>query len=109
MKARKLTAQQFVPLIKSFCEAHGMEQIKASYGRKDVQMEYEGGDGFLENNRLVQSFNNYGRYVEVRLATGADAQQLLQQAAAKATINRFELVEPSLEAIFIETVSKTHA
>jgi GNAT superfamily N-acetyltransferase len=32
MKARKLTAQQFVPLIKSFCEAHGMEQIKASYG-----------------------------------------------------------------------------
>lgn len=32
MKARKLTAQQFVPLIKSFCDAHGMEQIKASYG-----------------------------------------------------------------------------
>jgi GNAT superfamily N-acetyltransferase len=32
VKARKLTAQQFVPLIKSFCEAHGMEQIKASYG-----------------------------------------------------------------------------
>jgi GNAT superfamily N-acetyltransferase len=32
MKARKLTAQQFVPLIKSFCEAHGMGQIKASYG-----------------------------------------------------------------------------
>lgn len=32
MKARKLTAQQFVPLIKSFCEAHGPDQIKASYG-----------------------------------------------------------------------------
>jgi len=32
MKARKLTAQQFVPLIKSFCEAYGPEQIKASYG-----------------------------------------------------------------------------
>jgi len=32
VKARKLTAQQFVPLIRAFCEAHGMEQIKASYG-----------------------------------------------------------------------------
>jgi GNAT superfamily N-acetyltransferase len=32
VKARKLTAQQFVPLIRSFCEAHGRDQIKASYG-----------------------------------------------------------------------------
>lgn len=32
MKARKLTAQQFVPLIKLFCDAYGPEQIKASYG-----------------------------------------------------------------------------
>lgn len=32
LKATRLTAQQFVPLIKSFCEAHGAEQIKASYG-----------------------------------------------------------------------------
>lgn len=32
MKARKLTAQQFVPLIQSFCTAHGADQIKASYG-----------------------------------------------------------------------------
>ena len=86
-----------------------LKQIKASFGRKDVQMEYEGGDGFLENNALVESFNNYGRYVEVRLAPGADAQQLLQQAASRARVNKFELVEPSLEAIFLETVKKAHA
>lgn len=86
-----------------------LKDIKASYGRKDVQLEYEGGDGFLENNSLVESFNNYGKYVEVRLASGADPQELLRLAASRARINKFELVEPSLEAIFIETVSKVHA
>jgi ABC-type uncharacterized transport system ATPase subunit len=33
----------------------------------------------------------------------------LHQAAARARVNKFELVEPSQEAIFIETVSKVHA
>src|SRR5258707_1383104 len=31
MKARRLTAQQFAPLIRSFYDAHGPEQMKASY------------------------------------------------------------------------------
>lgn len=31
MKARRLTAQQFVPLIQRFWDAHGAEQMKASY------------------------------------------------------------------------------
>ena len=33
-----------------------------------------------------------------------NAQKLLHEAAAVATIYRFELVEPSLEEIFIQTV-----
>jgi len=31
VKATKLTAQQFAPLVRRFCEEHGAEQIKASY------------------------------------------------------------------------------
>jgi hypothetical protein len=31
MKARRLTAQQFAPLVKTFYDAHGAEQMKASY------------------------------------------------------------------------------
>jgi GNAT superfamily N-acetyltransferase len=31
MKARRLTAQQFVPLIQRFWDEHGAEQMKASY------------------------------------------------------------------------------
>ena len=53
-----------------------------------------------------ESFNNYGNYVEVRLKPGADAQQLLRLASDRARISRFELLEPSLEEIFIDQVGK---
>jgi ABC-2 type transport system ATP-binding protein len=80
-------------------------KIKASYGKNHVQMQYEG-DPQLEGCDLVESFNNYGNYVEVRLKPGADAQQLLRLASDRARISRFELVEPSLEEIFIDQVGK---
>ena len=43
-----------------------LKKIKASYGKNHVQMQYEG-DPQLEGCELVESFNNYGNYVEVRL------------------------------------------
>jgi ABC-2 type transport system ATP-binding protein len=82
-----------------------LKTIKASYGKNHVQMQYEG-DPRLDGSELVQSFNNYGNYVEVRLTPGADAQQLLRQASDHARISRFELMEPSLEEIFMDVVGK---
>jgi ABC-2 type transport system ATP-binding protein len=86
-----------------------LKQIKGRYGRSNVQIEYDGDGGFLEKNGLIQSFNNYGNYVEVRLAPGADAQQLLRVVAERSRVNKFEVVEPSLEEIFIEVVGKNDA
>jgi len=86
-----------------------LKTIKAGYGKNNVQIEYEGNGDFLDKNPLVSSYNNYGNYVEVRLAPGADAQQLLHMVAEKSRINKFELMEPSLEEIFINTVGKTNA
>lgn len=86
-----------------------LKQIKASYGRSNVQLVYEGQDGFLNNPALVRSSNNYGNYVEVKLQGGADPQDLLNLVASRARITRFEVMEPSLEEIFIETVGKANA
>jgi ABC-2 type transport system ATP-binding protein len=86
-----------------------LKTIKSGYGKNNVQIEYEGNGDFLEKNPLVSAYNNYGNYVEVRLAPGADAQQLLQMVAARSRVNKFELMEPSLEEIFINTVGKTNA
>ncbi len=83
-----------------------LKKIKASYGKNHVQMEYEG-EPHLEDCEAVQSVNNYGNYVEVRLKPGADPQELLRMAAGRVRISRFEVLEPSLEEIFIDQVG-TH-
>jgi ABC-2 type transport system ATP-binding protein len=86
-----------------------LSQIKARYGRHNVQIKYDGDASFLEDRRLVHSYNDYGNYVEVRLAPGADSQDLLRLASAKARLNKFEVMEPSLEEIFIDVVGKSNA
>jgi ABC-2 type transport system ATP-binding protein len=84
-------------------------KIRAGFGKRNVQMKYEGDSQFLHDPKLVQSFNDYGNYVEVRLAAGGDPQELLRAAASCARLSKFELIEPSLEEIFIEAVGKANA
>jgi len=80
-----------------------VREIKASYGRNRVIIEFEGSSSFLNSAEIAES-SNFSGHVDIRLKEGANAQKLLQEAAAVATIFRFELVEPSLEEIFIQTV-----
>ena len=84
-----------------------LKQIKSSYGKNSVHVEYEGDAGFLSNKALVLSYNDYGNYVEIQMTPGADSQALLEAISARARVNRFEVVEPSLEAIFIDVVSNS--
>jgi ABC-2 type transport system ATP-binding protein len=83
-----------------------LKQVKSSYGKNSVQVEYEGDASFLHDKALVESYDDYGNYVEVKLAHGADSQALLRAISSRARVNKFELVEPSLEAIFIDVVKK---
>ena len=86
-----------------------LRQIKSRYGRNSVEIEYEGAGDFLKQSELIQSFNNYGNWVEIRLVPGADTQRLLRLAAERSRVNRFQLVEPSLGEIFKEVVGKSDA
>jgi len=86
-----------------------LKQVKAAHGKDSVQIAYEGDGAFLQKNPSVRSYNDYGNYVEVQLAKGADPQKLLRLATQHARIDRFELAEPSLEAIFKDVVGKTDA
>lgn len=84
-----------------------LREIKAGYGRSSIQLEYEGELPLLSDPTLVASFNDFGNYVELRLAPGVDPQQFLELAMRTAKIRKFEMVEPSLEEIFIDTVEST--
>ncbi len=86
-----------------------LKEIKARYGRRNVQLSYDGSDGFLNEPALVLSANNYGNYVEVKLRPGADSQDLLKLVSSHARVNRFEVMEPSVEEIFIDAVGNVNA
>jgi ABC-2 type transport system ATP-binding protein len=80
-----------------------VREIKASYERNRVIVEFQGSDSFLKSDEIAES-KNFSGHAEIKLKDRANAQKLLHEAAAVATIYRFELVEPSLEEIFILTV-----
>ena len=84
-----------------------MRQIKSSYPRNRVYIGFEGDSKFLEHPS-VESFKLYGGQVEIRLRPSStladDAQALLVSAMQYARIWRFEVMEPTLEEIFIEKV-----
>ena len=80
-----------------------VREIKSGYERNRVIIEFEGNSSFLNSAEIAES-NNYSGHAEIRLKEHGNAQKLLHEAAAVATIYRFELVEPSLEEIFIQTV-----
>jgi ABC-2 type transport system ATP-binding protein len=83
--------------------AGNLRQIKGSYERNHVIVEFEGSADFLKSSEIAEA-KNFSGHAEIKLKPHGDAQKLLHEAAAAATIYRFELVEPSLEEIFIETV-----
>ncbi len=80
-----------------------MREIKSRYERNHVIVEFAGNADFLKSEEIAEA-NNYSGHAEIKLKPHGDAQKLLHEAAAGATIYRFELVEPSLEEIFIQTV-----
>jgi ABC-2 type transport system ATP-binding protein len=80
-----------------------VREIKSSYPRDRIIVEFEGSAEFLKSDEIAE-VNNYSGHAEIKLKPGGNAQKLLQQAAAVAAIYRFEMVEPSLEEIFIMSV-----
>lgn len=83
----------------------GLKEVKRRFGKNTVILDYEGMDSFLGDD-LVKRMNRFANYSEIVLNDGVDAQEVLKRALGSgARVNRFELVEPSLNDIFIESVT----
>ena len=84
-----------------------MRDIKGRYPRNRMMLEFEGDAGFLSSPEVIantEEVKNYGRRAEMKLKPGADAQALLRHFMQSTMILKYELAEPSLEEIFIQTV-----
>jgi len=80
-----------------------VREIKGTYERNRIIVEFEGSSAFLSSEEIAEA-KNFSGHAEITLKPHGDAQKLLHEAASMATIYRFEMVEPSLEEIFIQTV-----
>ena len=80
-----------------------MREIKSQYPNNRVQINFNGSDAFLHHPSIASAKNYNGR-AEITLRDGDNGQSLLAAALAEAQITRFEVMEPTLEEIFIEKV-----
>ncbi|MGA8792157.1 ABC transporter ATP-binding protein [Candidatus Binatus sp.] len=82
-----------------------LSEVKAGNGRRFVQIDYEGDGRCLAGNPLIDSLNDYGNQAEIRLKPGAYSQELLRTAMQGLRVIRFQVMEPSLEQIFIDQIA----
>lgn len=81
--------------------------IKAHLGKNTLIVNLDGDTQFLHSLPGIKKMNDFNKYVEIKLEERTDPQDILKALAGKVKINRFEIVEPSLYDIFLETVGRT--
>lgn len=86
---------------------HGrLREIKKSFGNNTVNLEFEGDGSFLDKLENVRINNRSTNFSEIRILEGQNSQHILRMAMQHAEIHKFELIEPSLNEIFISTVGE---
>lgn len=85
-----------------------LRDIKKEFGRDTILMEYEGEDSFLNGFSGLSFINRSNGRVEFRITNKEiNVRDIISKANESVDIINFQLSEPSLNEIFIETVSKT--
>jgi ABC-2 type transport system ATP-binding protein len=86
-----------------------VREIKRSFGWRYIAIDGENYETALKNSPLVKEIRLARDHTEIILQDGADPQSLLRQLIdGGARLNRFELVAPSLNEIFIESVKRAN-
>lgn len=83
-----------------------LREIKKSFGKNTVNLEFQGDPGFLDRLENVRINNRSNNFAEIRVLDGQDMQSILKSAMEHAEIYKFERIEPSLTEIFISTVGE---
>lgn len=87
-----------------------VNDVKEEHGQRNIALALEG-DGMagvaaiLRDNSLVKRADDSNRFFEIEMAPGADPQALLKRIVESgASIQRFEMIQPSLHQIFLQKV-----
>jgi len=81
-----------------------MREVKGGYPRNRLQVAFTGSDSFIHHPAVAEARVHDG-VADITLHDASAAQQILADALSHGTvITRFEVLEPTIEEIFIETV-----
>lgn len=83
-----------------------LREIKSSFGKNTISLEFEGDGAFLDKLQQVRINNRSANFAEIRVLDNQPMQEILKLAMAHTQIHKFERVEPSLNEIFISTVGE---
>ncbi len=81
-----------------------VKDVKKGYGRNSLHVEFEGDGSFLDSLPGIRKANIFPNAAELELDPGAVVSQLVAAVNAKLELRKIELVEPSLESIFLQVV-----
>ena len=81
-------------------------ETKKRYGKNSVHLEYEGDGSFLKALPYVRRADVYQNYAELELSDMKQTKELLASLDSKISLRKFEIVEPSLNSIFIDVVGE---
>ena len=84
-----------------------LEEIKKTYGRNVVTLEFSGDGGFIKELPGVENTIDYPRYCEVQLTEGHSPDRLLKDICGRISLRKFEVQAPSLHKIFIGMVKES--
>ncbi len=83
-----------------------VSDVKRRFGSNCLAIAFDGDGAFFGALPGVERVTDHGQFAELRLAPGADPQQILRLVTERVRVRRFEIVEPSLHAIFVEQVTR---
>jgi ABC-2 type transport system ATP-binding protein len=92
----------------------GVAEVRAAHGTRTIALGLEGApstavSAVLGDRRLISKTHDTDRYLELEMAHGVSAPDVLRELVmAGASIGRFEVVRPSLHRIFLEKVGATN-
>jgi ABC-2 type transport system ATP-binding protein len=84
-----------------------LDEIKKSFGQKNVTISHVGDISFLKNYPFIDTFESYGNVSSVRVKDPLNVQDLLRTLVdKKITIKKFDAEDISLHQIFVEVAGK---
>ena len=84
-----------------------LAELKSSYGSNSVQIEYDGDGSFIAGLPCVDGVRTMPRGIEASLADGHGSDELFSALSGKVRVRRFQLMEPSLHALFVSLVESS--